>query len=529
MADEKQTRLSIVIRTVDQATAKINAINARLDAVTKPIRNFKSALSDMGDKLGLDAVSKGFAGVGSAIGSALAKIAMIGGIAGAAVAGVFHLVAEFDDLGDKAERFGVSVDFLAQMRYAAEQAGAPVEALDAGMLSLSENLGQLRANTGRMKKFLDDVSPALERQLKGAKDNAAAWDILAGAMAKIKDPAKRAALAQKTVGDASLAPLLAKGAKGLAELRGEYSDLAGPQQDAADKAGKVDEALHKFHATMDGVKAAIVSGLAPALGDIVERLSAWFKENRSRVAEFAAALGKRLPGAVSAVIDAIGSAVDAITPFVDSTTKLKIIAVALAAVIVGPVITAIGSLGIAIMTTPVGWLVAGLAAITAAAVFLSGKAWGVVVPAIVAVGAAMLGLPGVAIVAGIVAAATLLIQAWGPVKAFFGIIWDGITWAFQKAWEVISAIVDKIKGAVDWVKDHAQSLVSGSIDTVINTAMEADKRQSATAAAAAPAESRNTIKVDFANAPKGTRVTADPNNTHDIDLSVGYQAGGAFP
>jgi hypothetical protein len=36
---------------------------------------------------------------------------------------------------------------------------------------------------------------------------------------------------------------------------------------------------------------------------------------------------------------------------------------------------------------------------------------------------------------------------------------------------------------------------------------------------------RAQVTVDFANAPRGTRVKTDPQSTADVDLSVGYQMG----
>jgi hypothetical protein len=106
----------------------------------------REALGELRENSGIDEVREGFAGVGSAIGDVLGKVAMIGAAVGAAVAGMLALVGEFDELGDKAEAIGVSVDFLAQMRYAAQRSGAEVGDLDSGLQALSKSLGQARAN-----------------------------------------------------------------------------------------------------------------------------------------------------------------------------------------------------------------------------------------------------------------------------------------------------------------------------------------------------------------------------------------------
>jgi hypothetical protein len=297
VAGDKETKLSIVIRTVDKATAKLKAIADKLDAVTKPVRDFTEALGSVREKSGLDSVVDGFKGVGGAVMDVLGKIAMIGGVIGAATAGLLSLIGGFDDLGDKAEAIGVSVDFLASMRYAAEKSGAEIEALDGGLQAFSTSLGKARAGTGRMATFLNKVNPALLKQLKGAKSNEEAFALLGDAMARLEDPAKRAALATATVGDASLAPMLARGAKGIKELGDEYIATAGSQEDAAKAAGATDDALKGLHAATDGVKAALVSGLAPALTIIIEKIKAWLVGHRGDVKEWAASLGKKLPAA----------------------------------------------------------------------------------------------------------------------------------------------------------------------------------------------------------------------------------------
>lgn len=536
MAD-KETKLSITLGLVDKATARIKAVNERLDAITKPIRDFKESLSDLREKSGLDDVIGGFKGVGSALMGILAKVALVGGVVGIAVHGLVSLVDHFDDLGDRAERIGVSVDFLAQMRFAAETTGAAVESLDAGVETFTKNLGLARANTGKLAAFLGGpkgVSPALLSQLKAAKSNEAAFGLLADAMVKLKDPAKRAALASKAFGGIELAPLFAKGAKGVKELRDRYAELAPGQAEAAKAAGQTDDAFKELHATTDGIKAALVTGLAPALTVIVNQLRDWFKDNRSRVAEFAAALGKKLPDAFHALVDGVKSVIDFIRPFVDSTTKLKVLAVALAGIIVGPLVSAIYGLGVALLTTPVGWIVTGIAAIAAGAYLLISN-WDAVSDFFVDMWDTIKAKFGWAtdliltIAAPFLAVPLLIIEHWGGIADFFGNLWGVITSVFQKAWAIIGAIVDRVVAAVDTIKG-ALGALGGSISlddarTQMGGTPVADvlAQSRATIDAARGRSTEARVMVDFANAPRGTRVKADPQSTADVDLSVGYQ------
>ncbi len=513
MAD-KETKLSIVIRAIDQATAPIRGVMARIAAANGPLR-------------------ASFGAVGSALKDVLGKLLAIGGVIGGAIAGataaVFKLVDGFDALGDKAESIGVSVDFLAQMRYAAERSGASVEQLDSGLQAFSKSLGQARAGTGRMTGFLKKVSPELLKQLKAAKSNQAAFDILAGAMARLEDPAKKAALAQATLGDATLAPLFSKGPAGIKALRDRYLELAGSQEDAAKKAGEVDDAMKDFKAATDGIKAALVSGLAPALKIIVDRIREWFQGNRENVKLWATQLGEKLPAAFNTLVGAVKSAISFVRPFVDSATKLKVIAGVLAGVIVGPLVASIYTLGAAILATPVGWILAGIAAIAAGAYLLIDN-WDAVSAFFVELWTSVGGKfawarRAIMVVLGpVIGAATLVIAAWEPIKEFFVGLWDGVTAVFQKAWDIISGIVDKVRGAVDFVTNSISSakefLGLGGPKAI---APKIDLSETASEIVGVKSSSTAKVTVDFANAPRGTRVRSDPQSTANVDLSVGYQ------
>lgn len=497
MADkDKETQLSIVIRTVDKATAKIKAINDKLDAAAKPVRDFKEAIAELREKSGFDSVVEGVRGVGGAVMDVLGKVAMIGGVVAGAVGVVMSLIGSFDDLGDTAEALGVGVDFLAQTRYAAEKSGAEVAALDGGLRNLATGLGMARAGSGKLAGFLKVVSPALLRQVKEAKSNEEAFNLLADAAAKLTDKAKLAAFAQKTLGDASLGPLLAKGAKGIDELRKRYGQLAGSQQAAADAAGPVDDAMKDLKATTDGLKAAIVAGLAPALKIIVDRLAEWFVEHRADVERWARQIGEALPKAVDEVVKAVRDAIAWASSFLDSIGGLNTALVAAGAVMVGPLLSAVVTLGAAMLATPFGAWLAGFAAIAA-----------------------------------------LVVGVTMEIKEFKKQLDTSNEVLLQDSNDLASGRITKEEfrkrqPAFSASKDAAMTdddlLASGKM-----TPREYETKYPGTnaenlreflggAPAGKPAEAH--ITIDIANAPKGTRVTTAPQGTATVDLSVGYQS-----
>lgn len=525
---KKETRLSIIVRTVDKATAKIKAINDRLDAATKPARDFRKALSDLREKSGLDGVVSGFKGVGSAITGVLSKIGMIGGVVAGAVVGLKSLIDGFDDLGDLSERVGMGVDSIAQLRWAAEKSGASVEQLDKGLESFSKGLGLARANTGGLHSFLKRVNPELLKQLKAAKGNEQAFNLLSDAMVNLTDPAKRAAAAQAVFGDASLAPLLHKGSKGIKELRDRYAELAGPQEGAAAAAGDFGDSMDELKATTDGVKAALVTGLAPALKIIVERLRDWLTAHRDDIAQWAKDIGERLPGAIQKVVEWVGKAWDRVTGFVDAIGGLKNAAIGLVGLALAPLITSVVSLGGSLLTVVlrVGSVAGAFTGASTGVAGFGSKVVGLLGP----IGLAIAGLE------------TLNQLTGGSIGAgeggAMGIAEREIA-RRKLAKEGRTEFTDAVFRARD-LGAHRSSVQSEARDVLqglpgargdvtaqardaLSGARSSQAESFADAMAARPSSSEANITIDIKGAPTGTRATIGPQSTAAVDLSVGYQ------
>lgn len=510
MAD-KETTLSIIIRTVDKATARIQAINKRIDEGTKPTRDLGKALSDLAKKKqemgglkeigsalydlsGIKGVVGGFKDIGNALAGLAGKAAAIGGLVGVATAGLLSLVDHYDALGDTAERLGTSADFLAAFRYAAERAGAPIEGVDEALQTLVTNMGAAKAGTGKMLKFLQQISPTFAKQVTSANSLEEALGLLANAEAKLPDAARRAKLAAATLGDPKLAPLLAKGAAGVQELLTEYYHFAGAQGEAAAAAGETDDALKKLHASTDGVKAALVKGLSPALTKIIDKMSAWLVDHREDIERWAEDIGRKLPDAVDNVVDAVKGAVRWGSDFVRDIGGWKVAAGGAAAVMTGPLLSAFGNLSVALMTTPFGQLT-------------------------LAIGASILALKELLDLLGLYDE-----KIHNKPKAEPGGIIGRVRTpkaSIQEWTDTASEPVGPKVAAVQTVTGF-RGIVGGRFAPRPTIAIPPELRL-APQVSAAPTESK--LVVDFKNVPRNVRVTQDPGNGSHIEANVGYQMG----
>ena len=122
--------------------------------------------------------------------------------------------------------------------------------------------------------------------------------------------------------------------------------------------------------------------------------------------------------------------------------------------------------GIAAVVLAVAGLAAVMAPVFMAMASLVG-AWGVLnfglVKSLVAIGQVikifqifklvLMANPIIAIAVGIALAAGMIYTYWEPISTFFAELWDGIEARFAGAFEFVRGIMDKVGGAVTWVKD----------------------------------------------------------------------------
>lgn len=532
MAGDKSFDLSIVLSTLDRASAKLDAVRDRIARKIEPIRRLQSAVMRLGVASGIPSVVDGFGRVGRAALSAARQIAGLFVAFGVGAAGIKSIVSDLDDLDKSSKAIGVSADALAQFRFAAGQSGASVQELDSGLLDFQRNIGMLAVGKGRLGAFLDAAAPAFKRQLIAAETTEEAFDLVADAIVRVKDPIKQTALATTIFGGAGkkLLPLLKEGGDGVKRLRDEYVSIAGSQGDATVQAALLQDSFGRISAATGGLKAALLNELAPSILRITEGIKQWVVDNRPRIAEFFRAVGEKLPDAVNAAWRALSRIGRIISRVWDAIGGFSGAIKVVAALISGKLIMAIASLSATLLTTPFGWVLASIAAVVLAITH-----WDEITDAVAA---------------GMEAFASALSDIWGGIKSsvsdvfdgladYFESIWDSIVGVFEAAWKKIEAVIGKITAAARGVRDVVSSITdpiqtagggTGGVAAMATSILES--RRSATDSVAAAANRRNTaqqtagearVTVAFTNAPQGTRVSSDRRNTADVDLSVGYQ------
>lgn len=341
------------------------------------------------------------------------------------------------------ERMIRSAEALQELQYAAERSGVSTDQLNTALTAMVKNVGKAAKGTGEAKRALADLGLEAEALAKLSPDEQL-YEI-ANAMKGVQSPTRRTALLMEIFGDAGarMAVLLDEGSEGMDQMRQEARELGHVLSDESLRdAEAFSDAFGDVGKVLQGLKNTIGAELMPVMTDMFQDFTAWFKENRNTVREFAGNVGtafkESLPiirdifTGVAEVAEVVGKLASKAADMVGGWDKLG---VAVGALFVAPSILAVGKLGASIVglvaaSGPVGWVIAGVAA-----------------------------------------AATLIIANWDEIKAAGIAAWDALK-------DGASAAVDWVVSKFQWLSDRVSELlapirnsltwVGDKIDTVGN-------------------------------------------------------------
>lgn len=267
----------------------IFAILKARDKATGPISRVVGGMNRLA-RTGMRA----FGRLGRAIKKVTIKVGLLGlkvaALASAATFGLLVFVKRTATAGDSvaklARNVGLAKTAMQELAYAADREGTDNDSFNQAMKDFARQRGEMKANTGTLFSLLKTVSPALLDQLKKAKDTESAFLLMSDAMAKIKDPAKRMVLANAAFAESGtkLVGLLAKGRKGIAELRAEARKLGGVMSDklTADSEAFMDSQTNLSFA-LKGIKNVIAQELMPVFTRVAKRITAWIAANKELI------------------------------------------------------------------------------------------------------------------------------------------------------------------------------------------------------------------------------------------------------
>lgn len=202
----------------------------------------------------LDKTAAKFKSSGSQIESALAAAgAAISAYVGAHKA--LEAISAAGALAREAELAALTTQRFQELAFAAEQGGVAHDKFAAAAKQFANNVSEMRTRTGGFYEFLRTALPTIEAQIRGTKDQSAAFDVVIGAMNRLQSAAERTTLANKAFGGGGedLAYAFRNGAAGIRAAADEAKNLGLVLDDSAIRAAEeANRKFHEFTATLEG-------------------------------------------------------------------------------------------------------------------------------------------------------------------------------------------------------------------------------------------------------------------------------------
>ena len=471
MADTKEKKFLMLFKLSDQASPKLKAIR-------KNFKIFMKSQNELADKC------KSFGALMAVpLGGAFATVA-------ATVKGSISTFTDYASAAqDAALKVGGTARDIQRYGYAAKMSGSSQEELNACLGIFSKNL----ANAAQGKnKTLVNVFKQLGISMTDANGKMRTTTELlpdiANAMRSQATESQKAYIATQLFGRGgqSLIQMLEGGAEGLNALTAEAERMGiVVDQDGVDSAKAFGDNLDRLKFSLLGVSLSIGQHIIPIIEPMINAFREWIITNREMIAtaivdycrEFAETLKQiDFKALVTTMIDFVKQC----NSIFKALGGLKTVAIVVSAIFasklltsifgivsaVGALTKAVWSLGVALLSTPVGWIIAVIAVIIGALVALW-YYWDDVVAFFKAGWDLLIQVFQKAVdwlksnfTDEWNACAKAITWYWELVKSFYGTLWDGICGYFKWAWGVIKEIANFICGIPQAISSAFDGLVS---------------------------------------------------------------------
>ncbi len=222
-------------------------------ALDKGLKDAQGSLQNFANKVGE-------AGRLAAAGFVIATAALAVAIKGT--------INEADKLYKMSQSFGVPIEELSKLKYAADLSGVSLEALGKSVGKLSRNMMEAAANpTGEAAKAFDALKIKVQNADGTLKSSSLVIEEIAGKFAGFKDGAAKTALAIAIFGraGADMIPLLNQGKQGLQEMTAEAEALGLViDQRTGAAAEAFNDNLTRMRKVFDGIVIKVTAEMLPA-------------------------------------------------------------------------------------------------------------------------------------------------------------------------------------------------------------------------------------------------------------------------
>lgn len=418
------------------------------------------------------------------IGRNARRIAIGATLAGGAIFGLASSTAQLgDDVAKTADKLGIGLEELQELRYAAERSGVATSAFDAALEKMTKNIGLAMEGTGAQKDALDALGLSAANLATMSPEEA--LGLIAYRLQGVETQAEKAAIANDIFGRSGIGMLnmLRDGSQGLVQLR-EDARRTGYvlSEEAARDAEVFQDSLLDTQLVMKGLKNTVGAELMPVVTQAMRRVGDTLVGNREEVQRWAAGFADGVERAlplIGEVVVGIGQVSSVVWGVVEGTAEMvggwENFGIVIGTVLASRTIVRIVKFGAAVFSL-------------GKALFALARTTPLVVGGIRAIGAALLMNPIGLAIAGIAAGAALIYanwdtvgpwfkDQWGNVRQYFGGFADFVGGVFtgdlERAWDGIKEMWDGASAFWQGIWDGVGAIFTATWENVIKPVTDA--------------------------------------------------------
>jgi hypothetical protein len=389
------------------------------------------------------------------IGRNARRIAVGATLAGGAIFGFASSTAQLgDDVAKTADKLGIGIEKLQELRYAAERSGVATTAFDTALEKMTKNIGLALEGTGAQKDALDALGLSAANLATMSPEEA--LGVIADRLQAVETQAEKAAIANDLFGRSGIGMLnmLRDGSAGLVRLR-EDARRTGYvlSEQAARDAEVFQDTLLDTQLVMKGLKNTVGVALMPVVTQAMRRVGDTLVENREDVQRWAEGFADGVERAlhpIGKVVTGLGKIGGIVWDVVEGTAKMvggwENFGMVIGAVLATRTIARVAKFGAAVFSL-------------GKALFTLAGTTPLVVGGIRAIGAAMLMNPIGLAVAGITGAAYLIYRNWQYVGPWFQGLWGDVKTFFQGFGDFVTGV---FAGYMDYAATGIQTIWKGT-------------------------------------------------------------------
>ena len=260
--------------------------------------------------------------IAAGVGKGLAKVAV--GLT-AAVGAVSLVVAKYvsmlDSIGKTSEKLGVDPLFLQKLRFAAEQTGVQITALDMGLQRFIRRTAEAARGTGEAKQALADLNISLFDSDGKLRDVESVLFDVADAIQNTSDSAEQVRLAFKFFDSegVALVSTLKEGSEGLRNFFEEAENLGLLiSRDTIKKAEQFADSVNRVKKQINAIASGIVGAFLPALDQLSAKLTNTLSAGRDADGTFDS-LGKTI---ATTMVNGLADAIIVVGQFGDTIEEV---------------------------------------------------------------------------------------------------------------------------------------------------------------------------------------------------------------